>query len=119
MRLFKIFSVEDPKRQRNLDRVLVLALGALMFLPGLGNHDLWNPDEPRYAEVAREMRVRGDYFLPHVNGEVYTHKPPLMFWSMAAAATLTGELNDGTGSLPFPCRTCERVVRRLRDQNRQ
>ena len=32
-------------------------VAALLFLPGLGRRDLWNPDEPRYAEVAREMRA--------------------------------------------------------------
>ena len=35
--------------------VLLTFLGLALFLPGLGRHDLWNPDEPRYMEVAREM----------------------------------------------------------------
>ncbi len=31
--------------------------------------DLWNPDEPRYTEVAREMVVLDDYLVPHLNGQ--------------------------------------------------
>ena len=57
-------------------------VATLLFLPGLGSRDLWNPDEPRYAEVAREMLASGEYLVPHLNGEVYTQKPPLQFWAM-------------------------------------
>ncbi|MCK6461647.1 MAG: phospholipid carrier-dependent glycosyltransferase, partial [Planctomycetes bacterium] len=45
--------------------------------------DLWNPDEPRYAEVAREMRVTGEWLVPHLNGAIYSEKPPLFFWLSA------------------------------------
>ena len=72
-----------------------LALAALVILPlylwaGLGNRDVWAPDEPRYALVAREMQERGNYALPTVNGEPYAHKPPLLFWLMTASSRLTG-----------------------------
>jgi 4-amino-4-deoxy-L-arabinose transferase-like glycosyltransferase len=63
---------------------LVLAIGCLTALPSLGSRDLWNPDEPRYAEVAREMRVLGDFLVPHLNGAIYAQKPPLFFWLSAA-----------------------------------
>lgn len=80
---------------------LVLALfGAALFLPGLGSHDLWNPDEPRYAEVTREMRATGEWALPHVNGAIYAQKPPLLFWSMHLAATLRGGLDETAARLP-------------------
>ena len=68
----------------------VFALGALLFLPGIGNHDLWNPDEARYAEVAREMLVDDSPLIPRLNGAVYTQKPPLHFWSIMGASVLTG-----------------------------
>jgi 4-amino-4-deoxy-L-arabinose transferase-like glycosyltransferase len=54
----------------------------------LGRWDLWNPDEPRYAEVAREMMVRGDYILMHLNGNIYLDKPPLYFWLVELSSFL-------------------------------
>jgi 4-amino-4-deoxy-L-arabinose transferase-like glycosyltransferase len=57
-------------------------------LPSLFTRDLWNPDEPRYAEVSREMLVLGEYFVPHLNGEIYAEKPPLGFWLAAMLQAL-------------------------------
>jgi 4-amino-4-deoxy-L-arabinose transferase-like glycosyltransferase len=83
------------------DLVLVALLGALLFLPGIGARDLWNPDEARYAEVAREMRLFGSYAVPRLNGEVYTQKPPLLFWSILAVSTLTGGVDEVAARLPL------------------
>ncbi len=60
----------------------MIVAGAVLFvgMPSLFTRDLWLPDEPRYVEVAREMVVLGDYLVPHLNGEVYSEKPPLFFW---------------------------------------
>src|SRR5574341_1657978 len=52
--------------------VLALVLLALvLYLPSVWLRDPWHPDEPRYAEVAREMVSTGEWVLPHLNGEVY------------------------------------------------
>lgn len=88
-------SLRDGRR----DVVFVVLLGAFLFLPGLGNHDLWNPDEPRYFEVCREMAESGDLLVPHLNGRLYTEKPPLLFWSMCAAARVVG-FNETAARLP-------------------
>jgi len=83
------------------DRILLVLLALCIFLPGLGSRDLWNPDEPRYAEVAREMRVEGDWFVPHVNGEVYSQKPPLLFWLINLSSLVTGgEVTEWSARLP-------------------
>jgi 4-amino-4-deoxy-L-arabinose transferase-like glycosyltransferase len=82
------------------DLALLALLAACVFLPGLGRRDLWNPDEPRYAEVAREMRETGEYVVPHFNGRLYTQKPPLMFWAMAASGFLLGDLDELAVRLP-------------------
>ena len=37
-------------------------------------------DETRYLSVAWEMWRTGDFLVPHLNGETYSHKPPLLFW---------------------------------------
>jgi 4-amino-4-deoxy-L-arabinose transferase-like glycosyltransferase len=90
----------DPRRVSRRDLALLALLGALLFLPALGARDLWNPDEPRYGEVAREMVATGQYLVPHFNGRLYTQKPPLMFWSMAASGYLLGELDETAVRLP-------------------
>jgi 4-amino-4-deoxy-L-arabinose transferase-like glycosyltransferase len=54
---------------------------------------LWPVDETRYASVAWEMWLRGDFLVPHINGEPYSHKPPLLFWLIHAGWLLFG-VND-------------------------
>ena len=91
-------------RGHRRDLVLTLLLGALLYLPGLGARDLWNPDEPRYAEVAREMLEGGtleSFLVPHLNGEVYSQKPPLLFWLMCLGAAVSGKLSETVVRLPL------------------
>jgi 4-amino-4-deoxy-L-arabinose transferase-like glycosyltransferase len=68
--------------------ILLLVFCSLLFILGVGRWDLWNPDEPRYAQVAKEMVARGDWILMHVNGEMYVDKPPLFFWLIALSSFL-------------------------------
>ncbi len=49
-----------------------------------------DPDEGRYAEIPREMLVRGDFVTPTLNGVLYFEKPPLYYWSVALAFKLFG-----------------------------
>ncbi len=60
----------------------------MIYFFNLGRWDLWNPDEPRYAQIAREMVDRGDWILMHLNGGVYGDKPPLFFWLIALSSYL-------------------------------
>lgn len=62
---------------------------AVFFLP-IGNRGLWDPDEPRYTQVAWEMDRAGSLLLPIRNGELYAQKPPLFFWATIAVAKVTG-----------------------------
>ena len=68
--------------------ILLLVFCSLLFILGVGRWDLWNPDEPRYAQVAKEMVARGDWILMHVNGNTYMDKPPLFFWLIALSSIL-------------------------------
>ncbi len=63
--------------------LFILTITAILYFSYLWNIDLWNPDEPRYVEVAREMLSLKNFIIPHLNGEVYNHKPPLFFWAIA------------------------------------
>ena len=51
--------------------------------------DLWEPDEARYAYVAREMAQDSHWLVPYRSGEYYAHKPPLLFWLINLASCLT------------------------------
>ena len=67
---------------------LLLAICLALYFVNLGQWDLWNPDEPRYAQVAREMVDGGDWVLMHFNGKMYADKPPLFFWLIALSSFL-------------------------------
>jgi hypothetical protein len=67
---------------------LLLAICLALYFVSLGQWDLWNPDEPRYAQVAREMVEGGDWILMHFNGKMYADKPPLFFWLIALSSFL-------------------------------
>ena len=47
-------------------------------------------DETRYLDVAWEMWLSGDYVVPTRNFEIYTHKPPLLFWLVNLVWSVTG-----------------------------
>jgi len=47
--------------------LLFIAIAAI-YLFGLGRIPLVGPDEPRYAEVAREMLSRHDFITPTLGG---------------------------------------------------
>jgi 4-amino-4-deoxy-L-arabinose transferase-like glycosyltransferase len=51
---------------------------------------LIQPDEGRYAEMAREMMLSGDWITTRLNGIKYFEKPPLHTWMSAAAFALFG-----------------------------
>lgn len=92
--------ISAGRSARRRDLAILALLAALLFLPGLGWRDVWNPDEARYAEVAREMRLLGAYLVPRLNGEVYTQKPPLLFWAIDLSAFLTGGLDETDARIP-------------------
>ena len=85
-------------------RLAVLGAAALLFFLALGSVDASAPDEPRYLQVAEEMRsgVHGAEGLVvlHLNGEVYTQKPPLYYWIAAALGAPFGQVSEGLGRVP-------------------
>jgi len=67
---------------------LILAACVALSFAGLGR-SLWAPDEPREAEISREMWLAPGV-LPTLNGDVFIEKPPLYYWAVAGAFGLTG-----------------------------
>ncbi|HYK65850.1 MAG TPA: phospholipid carrier-dependent glycosyltransferase [Patescibacteria group bacterium] len=84
---------------RPLRLTIYAILAALLYLPGLGHPALWEPDEGRYAEIAREMVVSGDYLTPRDDFELYFEKPPLVYWAEAGAIHVFG-VNEFAVRLP-------------------
>ncbi len=68
--------------------MFLFAVTVCLYFGFLGVIDLWNPDEPRYVEVAREMIAMKNYLVPHLNGVIYGHKPPFFFWCLAGMMNL-------------------------------
>lgn len=100
-------SSETPleSTQTNTRLVWLIAAGALVMMGlRLGAIGLWAPDEPRYVQVAEEMRsmehgAKGLVLL-HLNGEPYTQKPPLYFWTAALLGAPFGHVSEALGRLP-------------------
>jgi 4-amino-4-deoxy-L-arabinose transferase-like glycosyltransferase len=94
---------------RPLRLTIYAALAAILYLPGLGRPALWEPDEGRYAEIAREMVVSGDYVTPRDDFELYFEKPPLVYWAEAAAIGIFG-VNEFAVRLPAALFSIGQVV---------
>jgi 4-amino-4-deoxy-L-arabinose transferase-like glycosyltransferase len=69
----------------------LLALIVVLFL-GVGMRYPWPADEPRFAQIAREMVESGQWLFPTRGGEFYPDKPPVFMWISAAFFALLGNL---------------------------
>ena len=88
----------NPSRSP-VELILVAAFCAFLFFYGLGNFGLVGPDEPRYAQVAREMHERNDYITPTLNGDGWFEKPALYYWRAMFAYETFG-VKDWAARLP-------------------
>ena len=68
---------------------LFLFIIAFYFF-GIGLLPLLGPDEPRYAQIAREMFLSGDYITPTLGGYTWFEKPSLLYWMIAGAYKVFG-----------------------------
>jgi 4-amino-4-deoxy-L-arabinose transferase-like glycosyltransferase len=67
-------------------------LAGAAFLPWLGSVGLFDPWEPHYAEVSRQMLLRADWVHPWWREAGFFSKPPLVLWTGAAGLALAGDL---------------------------
>jgi 4-amino-4-deoxy-L-arabinose transferase-like glycosyltransferase len=82
-------------------RLWILFLWGILTTVSLYIRPLFPIDETRYAAVAWEMWLRNDFLVPHLNGETYSHKPPLLFWLMQLSWWMFG-VNDWSLRLISP-----------------
>lgn len=90
---------------------MVLALSAfaaLVAIPWLGATGFWDPWEPHYGEVAREMIARGDYIHPWWESAWFFSKPALDLWLMAAGM-LVAHTNGPARALGVYTEWCVRL----------
>jgi len=81
------------------DSLLLAGFCAFLFLYGLGQFGLIGADEPRYAQVAREMLQRHDWITPVLGGQPWLEKPPLYYWQAMLAYRIFG-VSDWAARLP-------------------
>ncbi len=96
-------------RQRSYRLVIIAAAALILYLPGLGRPPLWEPDEGRYAEIAREMYVTHDYVTPRDDWVRYFEKPPLVYWAESAAIAAFG-VDESAVRLPAALFSAAQVV---------
>ncbi|MGB9613752.1 MAG: ArnT family glycosyltransferase, partial [Candidatus Margulisiibacteriota bacterium] len=71
--------------------VLILtALASFLFFFKLGSFSLYDAAETTYGEFIKQIRLTGDWFTMHYNGQIIFDKPPLYFWLATLATYLLG-----------------------------
>jgi len=70
--------------------LLLFAIIIAFYLYGLGKLPLLGPDEPRYAQVAREMFLTGDLITPTLGHHTWFEKPALLYWMIAGSFKVFG-----------------------------
>ncbi len=70
--------------------LLLFALIIVFYFYGLGKLPLLGPDEPRYAQVAREMFLNRDLITPTLGGHTWFEKPALLYWMIVGAFKVFG-----------------------------
>ena len=100
MRRAHRFPNSNPMTNRTrTDALLLAGFCAFLFFYGLGQFGLIGADEPRYAQVAREMLERHDWVTPALGGRPWLEKPPLYYWQAMLAYRIFG-VSDWAARLP-------------------
>ncbi len=90
----------EERTRRSTDLLALIAFCGFLFFAGLQVIGLVGADEPRYAQIAREMLQRGDWVTPVLNGQPWLEKPPLYYWATMLAYRATGGVSDWAARLP-------------------
>jgi 4-amino-4-deoxy-L-arabinose transferase-like glycosyltransferase len=85
--------------RESTDWLLLAGFCGFLFFFGLAYFGLIGADEPRYAQVAREMLARHDWITPTLGGKPWLEKPPLFYWQAMLAYSIFG-VSDWTARLP-------------------
>src|SRR6185437_1296504 len=84
-------------RTRNI--ILIICLGALLFIPFLGMVHLFDWDEINFAESAREMLLTHKYSYLQIDFQPFYEKPPFFIWVQALSMSVFG-VNEFAARFP-------------------
>ena len=88
------------QRTAIITELLTLAIFCgFLFFYGLGSFGLVGADEPRYAQIAREMLARHDWVTPVLNGTAWLEKPVLYYWGAMLSYKIFG-VSDWAARVP-------------------
>jgi 4-amino-4-deoxy-L-arabinose transferase-like glycosyltransferase len=82
-----------------LQVALLVAVCLFLFFFAISALGLVGADEPRYAQIAREMFARHDWIVPTLNGAPWLEKPILLYWKIIGSYTLFG-VHDWAARVP-------------------
>ena len=94
-------SATPAKPRAALSALFLCVIAALLFFGQLGV-PLLEPQEPRYAEIPRQMLAEGRVITPVLHGQPYLDKPPLLYWLVMASYQLFG-IHDWAARLVPAC----------------
>ncbi len=80
----------------------LLAVLIFAFVLGMlfqGSRGLYDRDETRYSECAREMLASGNFIVPQLDFKPHLTKPPFTYWAIASGMKLFG-INEWGARFP-------------------
>ena len=92
-------TILNVKLSRPLSVLLVVALWAGIYLPGLGKREIQG-NEPKRMLPAMTMIETGNWITPELAGEQYYKKPPLINWIIASSFLIVGNQSELAARLP-------------------
>lgn len=84
--------MQTPDQFKRFAAALIL-LCAVIWFGSIGQRDLFDPDEGRYAGIPAAMVETGDWLTPRLNDIKYFEKPVLQYWGTAVVFKLFGKSN--------------------------
>ena len=74
----------------------VILLVLIVLVVGIAGHEVWTPDEPREAAIARTMACGESWLIPELGGQPFVEKPPLYYWVSALMMRSLGSISGPT-----------------------